>query len=56
MSLRNYIVIIVHYLGSVKKSNLQKRVISNVNNFMGPSLPPNDIPVNNIETETPPSV
>jgi hypothetical protein len=56
MSLRNYIVVLVHYLGSVNKSNLQKRVISNVSDFMGSSLPPNDNLVNNIETESLPSV
>jgi hypothetical protein len=56
MSLRNYIVVFVHYLGSVNKSNLQNRVISNVNDFMGSSLPPNDNLANNIETESLPSV
>jgi hypothetical protein len=38
MSLRNHIIVLVHYLGNASKGTLQKRVISNVNSFMGSSF------------------
>ncbi len=50
MSLRNHIVVLVHYLGNTAKGTLQKRVISNVNSYIGSSFVSDRNVADNVET------